>query len=668
MRQFKLAIFMTLVLFACHGGASAQMLYDTSPSVAVSTDKSTYERFEPIIVTLHVTNTSDRRQEYGPVGLLPTWPNSIYLKVLAPDSTEMIEYDLYPRSEFPSNQTYTFEPSETRSDTFNLLMAYPVFQDTGAFRVVVDFADQASGMWTSIAETGFDVVNPTGIDADLLDLIAKATRETLDLLPWSNLFSQIPDHEMLLDSLWHLPGLPTHVAEFTQFVHGLFAELDWSWGNRDSTDYIQRFADFQSDYPLSVYNKVVNQRLLDLEYYGGGTDYTKFADVLTYVKGKVFLQGALDVSSLSLDLSVHNVIPRESPYSEEPWQTNGVFFDDNPADDVVDWVLVTLVDTTSPEQPIVARIPAQLPSNGEFTARFVNIQRGNYAVVVDHRNHVAIMSDSLLDLNLGVVRHDFTTGHALAGVPNPQKQIVSGQDTVYAMWAGDANGDGLVAAADFDAWLQSTTAGETGYRPTDFNMDRQVTALDFTKWIANTTAHAETGISDSLYNVLYPSDGGGVGLTIQSELTGPQCYVRLNVTRDTGNDYWVNVEAKTDVAEKTLASMTIDVFYDSSEVALGSTEPGVLQDGYQVAISERVRESGHFVRVDVRAAGIPTQSLGHDLGTDWEVVRKLYFSRTPPKRDAGTSIRARSLAIDFFTVHWNAGGHNGTVSSPVEIQ
>ncbi len=62
------------------------------------------------------------------------------------------------------------------------------------------------------------------------------------------------------------------------------------------------------------------------------------------------------------------------------------------------------------------------------------------------------------------------------------------------MFGGDANGDGQVTALDFTAWIASTTAGQTGYRRTDFNLDGYVTALDFTAWIANTTAGAASRV------------------------------------------------------------------------------------------------------------------------------------------------------------------------------
>ncbi len=383
------------------------------------------------------------------------------------------------------------------------------------------------------------------------------------------------------------------------------------------------------------------------------------------VRVKVFPEGAY--ASGTLKQQILNSIPKNQPFGDTlgAWHYYGEETLTRVPKFTADWVLMSAV---SADTVLVGQSVSLLDDQGVATVAFEHSMPDSAYVVVDHRNHALVMSDTLLDIAGGYAEHDFTAGNAYSAVYQPQHEISAG---LYAMWAADGRQDGLITALDFTLWLRATTAGETGYRPSDYNVDTQVTALDFIKWIANTTAGGATGVPDPVYDILYPDEGSGFGglLELQeAQATGPQSYVRLNITRDTGQDFWVNVEAKTDVADKTLAAFTVDVYYDSSEVSFESTDPGVLQEGYSSRISDRYREGRRFVRVDVAPDHIGYTYLGHDLGTDWEVIRTIYFSRTPPKHDPGTTIRVRSLAISFFTVHSNLGYYNVTVRSPVEIQ
>jgi hypothetical protein len=62
------------------------------------------------------------------------------------------------------------------------------------------------------------------------------------------------------------------------------------------------------------------------------------------------------------------------------------------------------------------------------------------------------------------------------------------------MPAGDANADKAVQALDFNSYLVSTVAGDTGYQPADFNMDGSVQALDFNLYLASTVAGASSQV------------------------------------------------------------------------------------------------------------------------------------------------------------------------------
>jgi hypothetical protein len=280
-------------------------------------------------------------------------------------------------------------------------------------------------------------------------------------------------------------------------------------------------------------------------------------------------------------------------------------------------------------------------------------------VVVDHRNHIAVMSDTLIDMTGGYAEHDFTTGHAF-GLSRPQKLILSGQDSIYVMWAGDGNADGQVTAPDFNLWNAATTTGATGYQASDYSMNAQVTAPDFNLWNANTTAGAATGLRDAQADLLIPRTGGSTPLSLQTSTAEPGSYVRLRVTRDTGQDFWLDVEARADSSSlpaNTLASAVLDVFYDHTELTLTSTDRGVLQSGtYLNSVQQLDKDGDRFIRITYRASS--GGSPWHDLDTDWEVIHKLYFDRSPPKQDDGTSIRPRTVTIGFYDSHANSNGSN----------
>lgn len=116
-------------------------------------------------------------------------------------------------------------------------------------------------------------------------------------------------------------------------------------------------------------------------------------------------------------------------------------------------------------------------------------------VVVDHRNHAAVMTRDPLDVSSGSASWDFTTSmdQAYTAGGSPMKDLGGGK---FGLFACDINVDGRITVLDFTAWLTSTTAGETGYVETDCNLDANVTVLDFADWLANTTAGAASRVPE----------------------------------------------------------------------------------------------------------------------------------------------------------------------------
>ena len=77
------------------------------------------------------------------------------------------------------------------------------------------------------------------------------------------------------------------------------------------------------------------------------------------------------------------------------------------------------------------------------TVRFVSscfaVPNGNYYILIEHRNHMGVMSPSAVPVVNGVLNFDFTTGNSLASL-SVNDPPASGQKTVgtnWAMFAGD---------------------------------------------------------------------------------------------------------------------------------------------------------------------------------------------------------------------------------------
>ena len=156
---------------------------------------------------------------------------------------------------------------------------------------------------------------------------------------------------------------------------------------------------------------------------------------------------------------------------------------------VVDWVLIRFRDT-SPTGPVVAETAALILDDGTVvdpSGGAVNVPTtGTHYVSVAHRNHQDVTTATPLVFSPGgSVSYDFSTAVSQAHGASAQATTPDGR---AALWAGDATGDGLVTAPDFNVYSASSAAGETGYRVADFTLDGLVTAPDFNLFIASSSA------------------------------------------------------------------------------------------------------------------------------------------------------------------------------------
>jgi len=234
--------------------------------------------------------------------------------------------------------------------------------------------------------------------------------------------------------------------------------------------------------------------------------YSKNSDTPLSLNLTVFLEGpynqstGLHSTALNTDRGLlpgqsptNNVpsTPAGQPYSAAPWSyagTEGVNFTDADYQTTdVDWVLVSLRSTPDISSTFL-RVAGILQANG--TIRFPDcipvVTNQTAYVVIEHRNHLSVMSHEPKNIVNGNLNYDFTTRDSF-GMPMyfGQEQLPTG---VWAAYAGDAikignEGDDL-NGNDKVIWSETNGIFDH-YLPADFDLDGDVNGNDKTIWSLN---------------------------------------------------------------------------------------------------------------------------------------------------------------------------------------
>jgi hypothetical protein len=194
-----------------------------------------------------------------------------------------------------------------------------------------------------------------------------------------------------------------------------------------------------------------------------------------------FLEGPYN--GIDMNTDIYGELPLTQPYNITPWNYTGTESVASIPNNVVDWVLIELRDTTDASlatgETVIARQAAFLLNDGSVVDTAGNeacsvaaTVTNNLYVVIWHRNHLGIMSANPVIKSGGVYTYDFTTSAEQAFGDN-QADLGSG---VYGMYAADMNANGVVDETDLNLWKQ--IAGQKGYLTEDANLDSQVDNKD----------------------------------------------------------------------------------------------------------------------------------------------------------------------------------------------
>jgi uncharacterized protein (DUF1501 family) len=203
---------------------------------------------------------------------------------------------------------------------------------------------------------------------------------------------------------------------------------------------------------------------------------------------KVILEGFYNASSSEMSTTLANSasFPTAQPYNFAPYNYQGTeSFTTLPAD-TVDWILLELREADD-FSVVVAQKAALLrkdgfviQTDGTIGVTFDNVTDGDYHLAVFHRNHLGIISSTIVVLDNSSYIYDFTQNEWKA-FGNAQTKAIG---NVYAMHSGDFNGDNIINNLDYN-FHKNNSGSNVGYSKADLDGDGNANSQDYDLWYKN---------------------------------------------------------------------------------------------------------------------------------------------------------------------------------------
>lgn len=268
----------------------------------------------------------------------------------------------------------------------------------------------------------------------------------------------------------------------------------YTYSNCPGVEYVWTFTYTVDCYPITL------RVFLEAPYQISGDSMTPHLNYHHVLPG----QDKLLSPSLSIQLGAP-FTPFGQPYNTTPWSYNGnsgMGFGDPSAPgapmgvvpyppDVVDWLLVSVREDSIYPSDNIWTCAGWVHTDGEVTfpetcAPLTFNPMLDYFILVQHRNHLGVLSPSAADMLCGgiIIDWDFTADNSYEPVFRyGQKEIEPG---VWVMHA--ANGDQLSFIAAINSQDRTTwriLQNVLGYSVGDYNMDVSTNSADETIWKNN---------------------------------------------------------------------------------------------------------------------------------------------------------------------------------------
>lgn len=199
------------------------------------------------------------------------------------------------------------------------------------------------------------------------------------------------------------------------------------------------------------------------------------------INAKAFLQGPYDNVGMRTILKDYSLLPLSQPYDKYPWGYSGQENIDEYPEGIVDWILIELRTDIMPESKIATRA-AFIRNDGKIVeldginpVKF-DVPPDDYYLVITHRNHLSIMSNTSISFSEDNDVYDFSVNQTQAYGANPMIEISNG---TFGLRAGDGNNDGGVDILDKNLVWRPANGSQWNYdKLADYNLDGGIDVLD----------------------------------------------------------------------------------------------------------------------------------------------------------------------------------------------
>ncbi len=196
---------------------------------------------------------------------------------------------------------------------------------------------------------------------------------------------------------------------------------------------------------------------------------------------------------MATQLNSSGILPLSQPYNTAPWNYMGAeSVSAIPNDSIVDWVLLETRDALQPAQ-VLSRQAAFINEDGEIVGLNgtsllqANVPQGvdSFYIVVNHRNHLSVMSASPVKKMGNVFFQDFSRNiqdlYTDGALQNPPANTATSGRIL--MMEGDQSTDDQINSIDIGQVMNQTFL--TGYRNADVTMNGLVNSLDVGRAMQN---------------------------------------------------------------------------------------------------------------------------------------------------------------------------------------